>query len=281
MKYVAFLDILGFKNTLKPLGQERSIEYIESYSRIVYQVFSRYNRDDEWQNVEKKINGFVVSDSVVLYTNDTMKESLSDLLDIIVDLCREEFCRNSILIRGAIAKGEFNKIPAVELKNLQKQLIVGDAYVKAYGMEDSFKSIGVRLSDEVYQDVENALINYDIVEESVENEKYYVLRYMNIDYLLNTEGVFHKFIFAAKKSGWLPHYYNSLYIAMKGVTNTRKVDKLFDVILTEVSGGSPSENWRDVDKFIKNGFNPGVFLTYQTRFLTYLRNHLRISNEHD
>ena len=201
MKYVAFLDILGFKNTLKTLGQERSIEYIESYSRIVYQVFSRYNRDDEWQNVEKKINGFVVSDSVVLYTNDTMKESLSDLLDIIVDLCREEFCRNSILIRGAIAKGEFNKIPAVELKNLQKQLIVGDAYVKAYGMEDSFKSIGVRLSDEVYQDVENALINYDIVEESVENEKYYVLRYMNIDYLLNTEGVFHKFISCISPQG--------------------------------------------------------------------------------
>ena len=46
-----------------------------------------------------------------------MKESLSDLLNIIVDLCREEFGRNSILIRGAIAKGEFNKIPAVELKN--------------------------------------------------------------------------------------------------------------------------------------------------------------------
>ena len=89
MKYVAFLDILGFKNTLKTLGQERSIEYIENYSRIVYQVFSRYNRNEERQNTEKKINGFVVSDSVVLYTNDAMKESLSDLLNIIVDLCRE------------------------------------------------------------------------------------------------------------------------------------------------------------------------------------------------
>lgn len=96
MKYVAFLDILGFKNTLKTLGQERSIEYIENYSRIVYQVFSRYNRNEERQNTEKKINGFVVSDSVVLYTNDAMKESLSDLLNIIVDLCREEFGRNSI-----------------------------------------------------------------------------------------------------------------------------------------------------------------------------------------
>ena len=62
--------------------------------------------------------------------------------------------------------------------------------------------------------------------------------------------------------------------------NIGDADKKLDQ-LTEVSGGSPSENWRDVDKFIKNGFNPGVFLTYQTRFLTYLRNHLRISNEHD
>lgn len=58
MKYVAFLDILGFKNTLKTLGQERSIEYIESYSRIVYQVFSRYNRDDEWQKCRKENKWF-------------------------------------------------------------------------------------------------------------------------------------------------------------------------------------------------------------------------------
>ncbi len=33
-------------------------------------------------------------------------------------------------MRGAIAKGEFDNIPAVELPKLQKQLIVGTAYVK-------------------------------------------------------------------------------------------------------------------------------------------------------
>lgn len=216
---------------------------------------------------------------MVLYTNNATKEALSDLLGSVVDLCREEFRENNILIRGAIAKGEFSRIPAEELKNLQKQLIVGDAYVKAYGMEDSFKSIGVRLSDDVYQDVTNALIDCDIVEESAENEKYYVLRYMNIDYLLQTKGIFHKFILAAKESGWLPHYYNSLYIAMKGVASTKKVDKLFDIILKEVSGGNPSENWRDIDRFIKNSFNSGVFSNYQTRFLTYLRGRLHISGE--
>ena len=54
MKYVAFLDILGFKNTLKTLGQERSIEYIENYSRIVYQVFSRYNRKTKYRKEDKR-----------------------------------------------------------------------------------------------------------------------------------------------------------------------------------------------------------------------------------
>ena len=282
MKYVAFLDILGFKNKLKELGQEKGVEYIECYSSVVYRVFSRYNRSVEAKkNVQNqnKIKGFVVSDSVVLYSDGSDSNTLSDLIGIIVELCREEFNQNSILIRGAIAKGNFDRIPAEELHNLKKQLIVGDAYVKAYGMEDSFKSTGIRLGDEVYQDIINAGLDCDIVEEAIDDGKYYILRYLSIDYLLETEGVFREFIHVAKKSEWMPHYYNSLYIAMKNVTNARKLDKLFTKIVQEVSGNNPSENWRDIDMFIENSFNPGVFSNYQTRFLRYLRNQLRITDD--
>lgn len=282
MKYVAFLDILGFKNKLKELGQEKGVEYIECYSSVVYRVFSRYNRSvEEKKNVQNqnKIKGFVVSDSVVLYSDGSDSNTLSELIGIIVELCREEFNQNSILIRGAIAKGNFDRIPAEELHNLKKQLIVGDAYVKAYGMEDSFKSTGIRLGDEVYQDIINAGLDCDIVEEAIDDGKYYILRYLSIDYLLETEGVFREFIHAAKKSEWMPHYYNSLYIAMKNVTNARKLDKLFTKIVQEVSGNNPSENWRDIDMFIENSFNPGVFSNYQTRFLRYLRNQLRITDD--
>lgn len=282
MKYVAFLDILGFKNKLKELGQEKGVEYIECYSSVVYRVFSRYNRSVEAKkNVQNqnKIKGFVVSDSVVLYSDGSDSNTLSELIGIIVELCREEFNQNSILIRGAIAKGNFDRIPAEELHNLKKQLIVGDAYVKAYGMEDSFKSTGIRLGDEVYQDIINAGLDCDIVEEAIDDGKYYILRYLSIDYLLETEGVFREFIHAAKKSEWMPHYYNSLYIAMKNVTNARKLDKLFTKIVQEVSGNNPSENWRDIDMFIENSFNPGVFSNYQTRFLRYLRNQLRITDD--
>ena len=282
MKYVAFLDILGFKNKLKELGQEKGVEYIECYSSVVYRVFSRYNRSVEAKkNVQNqnKIKGFVVSDSVVLYSDGSDSNTLSELIGIIVELCREEINQNSILIRGAIAKGNFDRIPAEELHNLKKQLIVGDAYVKAYGMEDSFKSTGIRLGDEVYQDIINAGLDCDIVEEAIDDGKYYILRYLSIDYLLETEGVFREFIHVAKKSEWMPHYYNSLYIAMKNVTNARKLDKLFTKIVQEVSGNNPSENWRDIDMFIENSFNPGVFSNYQTRFLRYLRNQLRITDD--
>ena len=261
---------------------KRQVEYIECYSSVVYRVFSRYNRSvEEKKNVQNqnKIKGFVVSDSVVLYSDGSDSNTLSELIGIIVELCREEFNQNSILIRGAIAKGNFDRIPAEELHNLKKQLIVGDAYVKAYGMEDSFKSTGIRLGDEVYQDIINAGLDCDIVEEAIDDGKYYILRYLSIDYLLETEGVFREFIHAAKKSEWMPHYYNSLYIAMKNVTNARKLDKLFTKIVQEVSGNNPSENWRDIDMFIENSFNPGVFSNYQTRFLRYLRNQLRITDD--
>lgn len=84
---------------------------------------------------------------------------------MIKEICRSEFTENGILIRGAIAKGEFDKIPATELPKLQKQLIVGQAYVDAYLLENSVKVIGINLSKEVYQDIRNANISYDIFEE--------------------------------------------------------------------------------------------------------------------
>ena len=91
MKYVAFLDILGFKNKLKELGQEKGIEYIERYSSVVYHVFSRYNRsvkERKGQNQnQNKIKGFVVSDSVVLYSDNSDCKTLSELMDLIIELC--------------------------------------------------------------------------------------------------------------------------------------------------------------------------------------------------
>ena len=273
-KYVAFLDILGFKSTLKKLGQKKGIEYIQEYSRVVYIIFSQLKQKKSFS----EINGFIVSDSIVLYTNDTGEKTLDKFIQIILKLCREEFIENGILLRGAIAKGAFSKIPAIELSNLQKQLIIGDAYVEAYSMENSFKSIGVRLSEEVYQDVVNIDLTKDIVEETVNKDIYYVLRYMSIDYLLDTKYILEKFVSSAEESAWLPHYYNALCFAMKKVSNDKKIDELFSCIIKIIEKGKASENWRNVDTFIKNSFDEDVFFDYKKRFLKYLRKRISASN---
>lgn len=96
-----------------------------------------------------------MSDSFIIYSNNVETDTLSDLIDIIRKICHREFIDNGILIRGAIAKGEFDAPEAKELSSLRKGLIVGQAYVDAYLLEDKgAKTVGILLSDEVYRDVD-------------------------------------------------------------------------------------------------------------------------------
>lgn len=139
-------------------------------------------------------------------------------------------------------------------------------------------TIGVRLSEEVYQDVVNIDLTKDIVEETVNKDIYYVLRYMSIDYLLDTKYILEKFVSSAEESAWLPHYYNALCFAMKKVSNDKKIDELFSCIIKIIEKGKASENWRNVDTFIKNSFDEDVFFDYKKRFLKYLRKRISASN---
>lgn len=265
MKYVAFLDILGFKNKLKRLSQSEAKMYIGDFSLTVYSIF---------QNTDSQlINGYIVSDSIIIYTNNVSEDALKALAKVVEKVCKEEFSQHGILIRGAISKGEFDNIPAIELPHLQKQLIVGQAYVEAYLLEDSVKTIGINLSESVYQDLKNSGSNLNIIEEKIKDQVQYILRYITIDYLLD-ENNMSKFVDLAIEANWLPHYYNTLYFAMKRETNDNKVEQVFVNILNLVCDNKPSENWRDIDSFIKNSFNDNVIDNYKVRFLKYIRKNL-------
>ena len=265
MKYVAFLDILGFKNKLKCLSQSEAKMYIGDFSSTVYSIF---------QNTDSQlINGYIVSDSIIIYTNNVSEDALKALAKVVEKVCKEEFSQHGILIRGAISKGEFDNIPAIELPHLQKQLIVGQAYVEAYLLEDSVKTIGINLSKSVYQDLKNSGSNLNIIEEKIKDQLQYILRYITIDYLLD-ENNMSKFVVLAIEANWLPHYYNTLYFAMKRETNDNKVEQVFVNILNLVCDNKPSENWRDIDSFIKNSFNDNVIDNYKVRFLKYIRKNL-------
>lgn len=266
MKYVAFLDILGFKDKLRNLKHTGAKDYIGKYSTCIYNVFMNTNLNHE-------INGYIVSDSVILYSKDTDPNSLKTLIKMIKEICRSEFTKNGILIRGAIAKGEFDKIPATELPKLQKQLIVGQAYVDAYLLENSVKVIGINLSQEVYQDIINANIPNDIFEEKNGKDTNYLLRCINMDFLLCENNLF-RFIKLAQKSKWLPHYYNTIHFALKNEKDSKKIEELLTTIESVVYDGKPSENWRQLDDYIQNVFSEGVIDGFKQRFLKHIRHHL-------
>ena len=62
-KYVAFLDILGFKSKLKQLGHAATKQYISSFSSTAYNEWNRYN--------PKLVKGYIVSDSFIIYSENT------------------------------------------------------------------------------------------------------------------------------------------------------------------------------------------------------------------
>ena len=264
MKYVAFLDILGFKKKLSKLGQDRAKRYISNFSSTVYTVFQETDRD--------LVEGFIVSDCIVLNSKRTNECSLREIIKTIIKICRNEFIDNSILIRGAIAKGDFENMPAVELTNLRKELIVGQAYVDAYLLEDKAKISGIILTKEVYDDLSNINLDEDYISLG-KNDDTFLMRYMTLDFLLHNNHI-NCFIELAKESKWLPHYYNTLYLALLNEKNDKKVDQLFENILTIICKYQPTENWREIDLFIQNAFSNDVDSNFQKRFLRYIRGKL-------
>lgn len=259
-KYVAFLDILGFKKKLQQLGQDDAKQYISAFSATAYH---------EWEQLHPtRVEGYIVSDSFIIYTRDASRAALTELLTIINRICKKEFSENKILIRGAIAKGEFDRMPAVELSNLSKGLMVGQAYVDAYTMENAAKVAGILLTEEVYTDVGELDGRFECTEEKTSGASNYIMRYLDYEYLTQIENM-RIYVELAASSNWLPHYYNTLYFAIKTEKNSNKATTLFESILASI--GDPSEYWREIDRFIKNAFDKDVMPDFQKRFLKYLR----------
>ena len=157
MKYVAFLDILGFKNYLENNNQEQAKKYIADFSESISSIWHECNTET--------LSGLIVSDSVILYSKDTRVESLRKLVDVIIQICKYEFVNNSILIRGALTKGNFERQNPTGEVALSKELIVGQAYVDAYHLESKIKVAGIIMNGDVYADLTETSFDESTIEE--------------------------------------------------------------------------------------------------------------------
>jgi len=272
MKYVLFLDILGFKKKLKLLNQKGAKRFISRFSSTVYRHWKEYEKFDNG------LEGYIFSDSLIINTKDSSPQSLVDLLKIAKVICRKELSENGYLMRGGIEKGEYDKLKAIELNTLEKGLVVGQAYIDAYLLEGSLKTTSIILSKKVYEDARNLNTrnlyqkNFSISEELVGTKNSYIFNYLGHDFLLERQ-ILEKFTEQAIKSKWLPHYYNGLYFSMKS-EESEKVDQVFTKIVSLIKGNELSEYNRDLDCFKNKASSIGVVCGAQKFFLEFLRSKL-------
>lgn len=267
-KYVAFLDILGFKNTMKSLRQNEAENYILGFSSLLYNAWK-----DKGLDCDKGLKGFIVSDSVIIHTSNASLGSLQVLLDLIIEICRRCFSEKGIMMRCAISKGEYSHLDAISFDNLQKGLIVGEAYIDAIKMESSSKTSAIIVSKAVAQDVRE-LPNgeYSIYEEKQKDSANSLIKWLSLDYLLSKENL-EKFCNIATQSNWLPVYYNTLYLCFHRENNRKKRDQILYNIISILSRLDES-GYLVIDKFIQNSFDEAVNTHYQQMFIRFLRERL-------
>lgn len=264
-KYVVFIDILGFKEKLINFSQSDAEEFIRDFSSMLYRRWEVHSCQ-----IHKKIRGFIVSDSIIIYTLNVSSESLDMLLQLIIDIYQKAFSENGVLLRGAIAKGEFNQLKAYSFENLQKGLIIGQAYIDAYTLESKYRGCAILFNNDVREDILNyfedkyKIINID------EANKIFSLGWADIDYLME-ENNLSKFVKMASEAEWLPHYYQAMYLFLKIQKDRAKEKQLFFDVYNCIKNCTVRDERGNLEIFIKNAFSKDVDFEFQQMFLSFVR----------
>ena len=128
-RFVAFLDIMGFKDRVARNGHKDILQELEVFQSNISQYVS-YHR-------ESNIQLALFSDSILIYSKDDTLTSLHALADITSHIMMYAIQQeNPIPLKGAIAAGRMTC-------NQTKQLYFGQALIDAYLLEENVKYYGV------------------------------------------------------------------------------------------------------------------------------------------
>lgn len=141
-RFVAFLDIMGFKDLVGRNTHDFVLEKLTEISKLI----ERIRITNEKEEVKLKYNKaelipFIFSDSIVIFTNNSTQESVKLLL-----YACSFILNNSIEIhlplKGAVAYGEITIDKA-------KSIFFGQPLIDAYLLQDELKYYGLILHNSV------------------------------------------------------------------------------------------------------------------------------------
>lgn len=151
-RYLAFIDILGFKAIFDKLGDPEMLgdQMSVMLQSSIRSALSRANvevDDDSDLNVLSDIKVYQFSDSIVLYTEDDSHDSLMNII-ITLNLLFAQSIIRGFPLRGALTQGKLY---------VKGSVVVGDALIRAYKLESRQEWAGLVIDCEL-QDTELQLL---------------------------------------------------------------------------------------------------------------------------
>lgn len=270
MKYVSYVDTLGFKNKISMLSQDKAIEFISNFNSVIYRLWESLG-----YNSDTSMSGRTFSDSILVHTTDNTDQSLLKLLKFLVRIYRKSLTECGLPLRGGISVGEFDDIPMTEFRNLRKGLVVGKAFIDAFMLE---ANSGIKGSKIVFMQEVNLKIRH-IGQEYVTkplrkdalNRNIYELKWADIVFLVeNNYQNLKKFVDLATDSRWLDHYYQTLETFLINEKSEDKNDLYQELI--EYIG--KKYKYSDLDCFIENFMKSSCSQNLKRSFLKFIREKL-------
>ncbi len=157
MKFVAFLDVLGFKALL----DNNSIEYIEEIFNDVFTNLDNRELSGETATIcngeyysSADLSIQMISDSIIIWTKDDNRCSLAVLVDTCCNLLRS-CLEKGLPLRGGISVGSLSTINTETSENsrLKVSSVIGDGITKAHDLEKKQKWMGCIIDHACYEHI--------------------------------------------------------------------------------------------------------------------------------
>jgi len=157
LKYIFYLDILGFKNLIN----ERSPD--EIYSIIEKLLEAHYS----WEEHNDLFSTIYFSDTVIFYQTreEYMKTAFLDIYGI-AGIIFSKLLAENIPVRGVITLGEFYTKYDIKGRN---NMFFGNALIEAHELEKN-ELVGITISYSAFKNIDNIILEAFIKENVFERQ---------------------------------------------------------------------------------------------------------------